>query len=169
MATHSSVLAWRIPGTAEPGGLLSMGSHRVGHDWSDLAAAAAAVIRLTFYFFMKEVAYKSKWAEKTEVIMWSWGQGPQQVMTLVFLWGFGKHLESRLKCRILDPDSRKSGTAFGEPKSQHFNRKPVPSEAGWRRLEKPRPCSQVSCGAVPGGMIGGCWEDWTPLPTLANH
>ena len=42
MATHSSVLAWRIPGTGEPGGLLSMGSHRVGHDWSDLAAVAAA-------------------------------------------------------------------------------------------------------------------------------
>ena len=40
MATHSSVLAWRIPGTGEPGGLLSMRSHRVGHDWSDLAAAA---------------------------------------------------------------------------------------------------------------------------------
>ena len=39
MATHSSVLAWRIPGTGEPGGLLSMGSHRVGHDPSDLAAA----------------------------------------------------------------------------------------------------------------------------------
>ena len=41
MATHLSVLAWRIPGTGEPGGLPSMGSHRVGHDWSDLAAAAA--------------------------------------------------------------------------------------------------------------------------------
>ena len=41
MATHSSVLASRIPGTGEPGGLPSMGSHRVGHDWSDLAAAAA--------------------------------------------------------------------------------------------------------------------------------
>ena len=40
MATHSSVLAWRIPGTGEPGGLPSMGSHRVGHDWSYLAAAA---------------------------------------------------------------------------------------------------------------------------------
>ena len=40
MATHSSVLAWRIPGTGEPGGLPCMGSHRVGHDWSDLAAAA---------------------------------------------------------------------------------------------------------------------------------
>ena len=42
MATHSSVLTWRIPGTGEPIGLLSVGSHRVGHDWSDLAAAAAA-------------------------------------------------------------------------------------------------------------------------------
>ena len=43
MATHSSVLAWRTPGTGEPGGLPSMGLHRVGHDWSDLAAAAVAV------------------------------------------------------------------------------------------------------------------------------
>ena len=40
-ATHSSVLAWRIPGTGEPAGLPSMGSHRVGHDRRDLAAAAA--------------------------------------------------------------------------------------------------------------------------------
>ena len=40
MATHSSVLAWRIPGTGEPHGLPSMGLHKVGHDWSDLAAAA---------------------------------------------------------------------------------------------------------------------------------
>ena len=44
MATHSSVLAWRIPGTGEPGGLPSMGSHRVGHDCLDLAAAAAAFL-----------------------------------------------------------------------------------------------------------------------------
>ena len=41
MATHSSVHAWRILGTGEPGGLPPMGSHRVGHDWSDLAAGAA--------------------------------------------------------------------------------------------------------------------------------
>ena len=39
MATHSSVLAWRIPGMGEPGWLPSLGSHRVGHDWSDLAPA----------------------------------------------------------------------------------------------------------------------------------
>ena len=44
METHSSVLAWRIPGTGEPGGLRSLGSHRIGHDWSDLAAAAAAAV-----------------------------------------------------------------------------------------------------------------------------
>ena len=48
MAPHSSVLAWRIPGTGEPGGLPSMGSHRVGHDRSDLAAAEApSVLPLT--------------------------------------------------------------------------------------------------------------------------
>ena len=41
MAAHSSVVAWRLPGTGEPGGLPSLGSHRVGHDWSNDAAAAA--------------------------------------------------------------------------------------------------------------------------------
>ena len=50
MATHSSVFAWRIPETREPGGLTSEGSHRIGHDWSDLAAAAAAA----FTFQAKE-------------------------------------------------------------------------------------------------------------------
>ena len=49
MGTHSSVLAWRVPGTVESGGLPSMGSHRVGHAWSNLAAAAAA-----FYFWNKK-------------------------------------------------------------------------------------------------------------------
>ena len=46
MATHSSVLAWRIPGTGEPGGLSSLGSHRVGHDWSDLAVPLELVTTL---------------------------------------------------------------------------------------------------------------------------
>ena len=49
MATHSSTLAWRIPGTEESVELPSMGSHRVGHDWSDLAAAAAANCLLNFH------------------------------------------------------------------------------------------------------------------------
>ena len=51
MATHShsSVLAWRIPGMGEPGGLPSMGSHRVGHDWSDLAVAVEHSLALSFF------------------------------------------------------------------------------------------------------------------------
>ena len=44
IATHSSALAWRIPGTAEPSGLPSMGLHRVGHHSSDLAAAASTIL-----------------------------------------------------------------------------------------------------------------------------
>ena len=51
MAPHSSTLAWRIPGMGEPGGLPSMGSPRVGHDWSDLAAAAAALIDMYLLSF----------------------------------------------------------------------------------------------------------------------
>ena len=46
MATHSSILAWRIPGMGEPGGLLSVGSHRVGHDWSNLAIATESYINI---------------------------------------------------------------------------------------------------------------------------
>ena len=53
MAPHSSVLAWRVPETEEPSGLPSMGLHRVGHDWSDLAAAAAAAD--TWGFFIQVI------------------------------------------------------------------------------------------------------------------
>ena len=63
MAPHSSVLAWRIPGTGEPGGLPTMGSHRVGHDWSDLAEAAAAAAELcllsSFCFCIESHIYLS--------------------------------------------------------------------------------------------------------------
>ena len=49
MTTHSSVLPWRIPGKGEPGGLPSLGLHRVGHDWSDLAAAACYIPQFISY------------------------------------------------------------------------------------------------------------------------
>ena len=48
MATHSSVPAWRIPGTGKPGGLLSMGLHRVKHDWSDLAIYLISTLFITY-------------------------------------------------------------------------------------------------------------------------
>ena len=59
MATHSSVLAWRIPGTREPGGLLSMGSHRVGHD-KRLSSSSSITLLYTmfsyvFYFLYSDV------------------------------------------------------------------------------------------------------------------
>ena len=68
MAAHSSVLAWRFAGTGEPGGLPSMGSHRVGHDWSDLAAAASDgkqkhvfVFVFFVFLFLKEVSLLPVW------------------------------------------------------------------------------------------------------------
>ena len=68
MATHSSILAWRIPGTEEPSGLLSMGSHRVRHDWSDLAAAAAA---WSIYRLLKRI-YKISPKQKLVCIELKW-------------------------------------------------------------------------------------------------
>ena len=77
MATHSSVLAWRIPGTGEPGGLLSMGSHRVEHDWSDLAAAAADVNRSNVCCW-RDVPFKGTCAgsQREALRQWqrSWGR-----------------------------------------------------------------------------------------------
>ena len=67
MATHSSVLAWRIPGTGEPGGLPSMGSHRVGHDWSDLAAAVGTIVgQLEEFKKYQECIFKKMWYISTE-------------------------------------------------------------------------------------------------------
>ena len=70
MATHSSVLAWRIPGTGEPGGLPSMELHRVGHDWSDLAAWCSGKEsicqcrrhkRPKFYRWVGKIPWRRKW------------------------------------------------------------------------------------------------------------
>ena len=59
MATHSSVLAWRVPGTGEPGGLPSMGLHRVGHDWSDLAKKSKIICWLDLFFLISWSCYIS--------------------------------------------------------------------------------------------------------------
>ena len=84
MATHSSVLAWRIPGTGEPGGLPSMRSHRVGHDWSDAAAAAAAAaatttaisyVKIVFAYFSKN--FTCIWKDCVETLNVSWEQNKE--------------------------------------------------------------------------------------------
>ena len=66
MVTHSSVLAWRIPGTGEPGVLPSMGSHRVGHNWSNLAAAAAFKYKWQIWKEEEKEEEKEKLEERME-------------------------------------------------------------------------------------------------------
>ena len=73
MATHSSVLAWRIPGTGEPGGLPSLGSHRVGHDWSDLAAAVAAAetsLKHKTIWWKRQIEIRKIYCTKCPVMRW---------------------------------------------------------------------------------------------------
>ena len=77
MATHCSVPAWRIPGTGEPGGLLSMGSHRVGHEWSDLAAAA--------YIYTPKVVEWKNMVEKWFLTLKNKFLLPQVLITFVML------------------------------------------------------------------------------------
>ena len=84
MATHPSVLAWRISGMAEPGGLLSIGLHRVGHDWSDLAAAAE--IQFSQHHLLKRLSLphcifllplsKNKMSLGAGVCFWAFYLGP---------------------------------------------------------------------------------------------
>ena len=66
MATHSSVLAWRIPGTGELGGLPSMGSHRVGHDLSDLAAAVTFPLEKEMATHSSILAWRIPWTEEPD-------------------------------------------------------------------------------------------------------
>ena len=95
MASHSSVLAWRIPGMGEPGGLLSMGSHRVGHDWSDLAAAAAArsvknlpaVQEIRVQFVSQEDPLEKEMATQSSILAWRipWTEEPGRLQVTFIL------------------------------------------------------------------------------------
>ena len=96
MAPHSSVLAWRIPGTGEPGELPSLGSHRVGHDWSNLAAAGSVHKTLCFSFlpsFTIALALVSPFL-LTRAFAWRWNSlGPS---TSAFLRGHITFWRSRI-------------------------------------------------------------------------
>ena len=100
MTTHSSVLAWRIPGTGEPGGLPSMGSHRVGHNWSDLATGPP-YIRYESYFMTYDCTYSGI------SVKISWNHVNAQNLFLVLFNGNRKNI-----CFCLLP-----GKALGKAKS----------------------------------------------------
>ena len=78
MATHSSVLAWRIPGTGEPGELLSMGLHRVGHNCSDLVVVVVVVV--VFFVFQLSYSYLTT-GKTTDLTVWTL---VSEVMSLLF-------------------------------------------------------------------------------------
>ena len=102
MATHSSVLAWRIPGTGEPVGLPSMGSHRVGHDWSDLAAInnkSVTKINILIYRFstryVKHVTLRHQLGNSLGSVFW-----PQDHILFSRLWTVPSGLVPRVSCLI---------------------------------------------------------------------
>ena len=80
-ATHSSVLARRIPGTGEPGGLPSMGSHRVRHDWSDLAAVAQHLLAVDIIGLPTQSSLLPAWLKKPQFSS-GWPHGQPQAMGL---------------------------------------------------------------------------------------
>ena len=120
MATHSSVLAWRIPGTGHPGGLPSMGSHRVGHDRSDSAAAAAPFYR------------KGKWRYQNDQV--TCPRITQLVSRRARL-GFPDHSVGKESiCNARDPSSIPgSGRSPGEGKGYPFHYSGVENYSPWGR------------------------------------
>ena len=105
MATHSSVLAWRILGTGEPRGLPSMGSHRVRHNWSDLEAAAAVKILLLIDIHVLEGKHLYQWlltcrySSHTYVHWWChyhWISWASQVRQFLIFWFESYHHQEAL-------------------------------------------------------------------------
>ena len=105
MATYSTVLGWRIPGMAEPGGLPSVGSHRVGHNWSNLAAAAAAATADSVQFSRSVVSDSLH-----RLSQWFSGLSPPP-----------NHLKQWVNHRLADPTPRVNVDAWVPTKSNWFN------------------------------------------------
>ena len=104
---HFKVLAWRIPETGEPGELPSTGSHRVGHDWSDLAAAAPpnAYKKQRHDFANKGQSSQSYGFSSSHVRMWEWEYKESWVPKNWCFWNvvLEKTLESPLDCKEIQP------------------------------------------------------------------
>ena len=95
MATHSSVLVWRIPWREEPGGLPSMRSHRVGHDWSNFAAAAAVyfIFLLSGKTDLRKHTQGNIWYDLCQIIFWSF-------MLSCLIFKFLNHVEFIFVCDV---------------------------------------------------------------------
>ena len=159
MATHSSVLAWRILGTKEHGGLLSMGSHRVGHDWGDLAAAAAvpsstkvcqvkAIVFSSSHVRMWELDYKESWVPKN----WCF-------WTLVL----ENTLESPLDFKEIQPVNPKGNQSWifiGRTDAEAETPILWPPDAKKWLIWKDSDAGKDWRGEVRGGKGWDCWMAW---------
>ena len=148
MATHSSVLAWRIPGTGEPGGLSFLGSHRVGHDWSDLAAVAC----------IWELDHKEGWALQN----WCF-------WTVVL----EKTLESSLDILEIKPVNPKGnqpwvfiGKTDAEVEAPILQPPDVKNWLIWKDPDSGKDWGQEEKGAAEDLMVG--WHHWLSGHELAN-
>ena len=148
MATHSIILAWRILGTGEPGKLLSMGSHRVGHDWSDFSSSSSSQGYgfSSSHVWMWELDYKESWARKN----WCF-------WTVVL----EKTLESPLDCKEIQPvhpTGNQSWTFIGRTDAETETPILWPSDANsWLTGKDPdtgRDWGQEEKGTTEGEIAG---------------
>ena len=133
-ATHSSVLAWRIPGTGERGGLPSMGSHRVGHDWSDLAAAAATPLKVDkdLFLLLKIPASTSLRQITTKQTIWTNDIQSSRIKTQGTIWKLTK--QTGWGMRLCYNYPRSKGTLIHMHKQASMKNTHNQSQLKWRKL-----------------------------------
>ena len=152
MATRSSVLAWRIPGMVESDGLPSMGSHRVGHDWSDAAAAAAAAAAVYIYICMYVCMYVYIYMY-VRILAWegSWTEEPGDLAT---------KQQQYNNCLVTESP----GSSVHEPsQARILERAAISFSQGSSR---PRDQSHVPC---IGRQILYHWATWEAFMWLYTH
>ena len=116
MATHSSILSWTITGTEDPGELPSMGSHRVGHDWSDLAAAARRV-SIFPTLALEHCIFRMRWEQSgLSIIKPLCSPRPIHAGSACYTWSEVKSL-SRVR-----PFATPWTVAYQDPQSMGFSR-----------------------------------------------
>ena len=150
MATHSSTLAWKIPGTEEPGRLPSLGWHRVGHHWCDLAAAAEATAYLKRCYALLPRALQWAYWGAERAIRGSHNvpnQGPQPDSLCGLKW------PSKIQMhRLAWADSACERLPNSQSLSGNFRPQASPIEA-WTQVPRPLHSAVFSGGCVESRKI----------------
>ena len=153
MATCSSVLAWRIPRMGEPGGLPSLGSHRVGHDWSNLAAAAEVLhcfFMVDYYYKCKSRKSRNTWSNR-QIWPWSteWSRAKAKRVLPREHTGHSKHPLPRTQEKTLHMDITRWSTPKSDwvyslqPKMEKLYTVSKNKTGSWLRLRSWAPYCQI--------------------------